>query len=114
MSNRPNKKMEEYEFEVKSQNYIPNKKNPERIEITISFEYEGETYEITPPAFEPGQVADGGWEKHACRYIDKKIEEVEGESKHEIPDLEGEKIKNSGYDFTGPQDKEKYPEGPDS
>ena len=114
MTNQPKKKLDEYEMDVESQNYIPNKENPKRIEITVSFEYDGETYEVTPPPFSPSQVAKGSWEKHACRYIDKRIEDIEGKTQHEIPNLEGETIKNSGYDFTGPQDKERYPEGPDT
>jgi len=109
----PKKKLEEYEMEVEEQNYVPNKENPQKIEITISFEHEGERHEISLPRFDPKQVATGSWELHACRYIDKKIENLEGKTKHEIPDLEGETIKNSGYDFTGPGDKDRYPEGPD-
>lgn len=113
MTNQPKKKLDEYEMEVESQNYIPNREKPQKIDITISFEYDGERHEINLPNFEPEQVASGSWEKHACRYIDRKIEQLEGKSKHEIPDLEGESIRNSGYDFTGPQDKDRYPEGPD-
>lgn len=108
MSRRPKKKLDDYEITVEEQNHIPNRENPERIEITISTKHEGERIEVTPPAFTPQQVASGAWEKHACRYIDKEIEELEGETKHEVPDLEGEKIKNSGYDFTGPE--RDYPE----
>jgi len=117
MSTRPKKELDRYELHVENQNWIPNKQNPERIEITVSTEVEidGETHEIevTPPAFEPNQVATGSWEKHACRYVDKKIAEIRGEGKHEVPDLEGETVENSGYDFTGPGDKDRYPEGPD-
>ena len=95
------------------QEYIPSKDEPEYIEITISFTYDGDSYEITLPRFEPRQVADGRWEKHACRYIDKKIDKIENRIEEEIPDLKGEKIRNSGYDFTGPENKDRYPEGGD-
>lgn len=108
MSRRPKKKLDRYELTVEKQNYIPNKENPKRIELTVSAEVDGEKIEVTPPAFEPKQVATGAWEKHACRYIDKEIEKNEGRCKHDVPDLEGETIENSGYDFTGPE--RDYPE----
>ena len=104
------KNLERYQFDVEEQEYIPDKENPDWIEITISFTYDENEYEITLPRFEPKQVADGRWEKHACRKIDKKVEEIEEQKDYDIPDLKGERIQNSGYDFTGPKDKDKYPE----
>jgi len=108
MTRRPQKKLDKYELTVEEQNYIPNRENPERIEITVSAEVDGEKITVTPPAFAPRQVASGQWEMHACRYIDKELEKKEGKTQHDIPDLEGETIENSGYDFTGP-DRD-YPE----
>lgn len=102
------KKLDEYKIQVEKQEFIPNKENPQKIVVTFSFTHEGEEYEITPPAFKPRQVATGQWEQQACLYVDDKIEEIEGKSKHEIPDLEGEEVKNSGYDHTGTQ--RNYPE----
>jgi len=109
----PKKKLDNYSCKVQNQKYIPNKENPEKIEITFTFEYGGKTFEITPPPFEPQQVANGSWEKHACRYIDKKIASIEKEPVNNVPDLTGKEIKNSGYDFTGPGKPDDYPEGPD-
>jgi len=85
-----------HEFEVVEQDFIPNKKNPKRIEITVKANINGETKTQDFP-FGPKQVADGRWEKHVVSWI----EDQEGEL--EIPDLKGEKIQNSGYDFTGPE-----------
>lgn len=102
------KKLDNYEFTVENQEYIPDRENPERIELTVSFEYDGESYTVTPPAFEPKQVANGQWEMETCIYIDKKIQEVECSCQHEVPDLRGERIENTGYDFTG--SRREYPE----
>lgn len=90
-----------YEFEVKKQNYIPNKENPKKVEITVRAEINGESKTETK-RFVPKQVAEGRWEKHFCRWIEEQEEQTE------IPDLEGEIIRNSGYDHTGPE--RDYPE----
>lgn len=114
MSHRPNKNFDSYEFTVEKMDYIPNQENPERIEMTVSttVEVNGEKkdIEISPPAFTPDQISSGRWEKHVCRKIDDKVDEIKGETRHEIPDLEGETIENSGYDFTGPKNSERYSE----
>jgi len=105
-----NKELESYEFKVAEQKFIPSKENVEKIKITLKFEYNGENYEITPPAFSPKQLKNGQWEKQACIYIDNKVKKIEGKTSDNIPDLKGEKIENSGYDNTGPKNTKRYPE----
>lgn len=100
--------LENYEFTVKDQNYIPNKENPEKIEMTVEFEYNGQKHELTPPAFKPVQIANGQWEQQVCIYIDDKVQQIKGNVKENVPNLEGESIQNSGYDNTGPKNSERY------
>jgi len=92
-----------YEFKVKKQEFIPNRKNPKKIKIIVETEICGEKFEQNFP-FTPDQVNDGRWEKHVVKWIERKECKVDEEKEDiEIPDLEGERIKNSGRDFTGPE-----------
>lgn len=103
--------LDNYEFTVTRQDFIPDTQNPDFIDIDVEFEFEGETYEVKGLRFEPRAISDGSYEQQVCIAIDKKIDEVRGETKHEIPDLEGETVENTGYDGTGTQND--YPEKPD-
>ncbi|MGK7368813.1 MAG: hypothetical protein ACNS64_01260 [Candidatus Halalkalibacterium sp. M3_1C_030] len=85
-----------HEFEVLEQDFIPNRENPKRIEITVEADVNGEKIEQKFP-FSPKQVTDGRWEKHVVTWIEDQEEDKD------VPDLKGEKIQNSGYDFTGPE-----------
>jgi len=86
---------DKYEFDVKKQEFIPNKENPEKVKITVETSINGEKQTETK-RFTPKQISEGRWEKHFCRWVDEQEENVD------VPNLEGEKITNSGYDHTGP------------
>lgn len=87
-----------HEIEVISQEFIPNRKNPKKVKIAVKAEIDGEgEVELGPKTFDPEQVAEGRWEKHFVREVERR------EGDLEIPDLEGEKVKNTGYDHTGPE-----------
>jgi len=92
-----------YELKVVKQKYIPNKDNPSKIELTCEAEIQGVTKRKSL-TFSPRQVADGRWEKHFITWL----EQEEGEKKQDVPDLENERIKNTGTDGTGPE--RNYPE----
>lgn len=99
-----------YEFDVVEQQFIPNKENPKRIKLRVKAEVDttgdGSLEEIEKGfRFAPKQVRTGSFEKHVVSWI----EEIEADH-CECPDLEGERIENSGYDFTGTE--RDYPEKP--
>lgn len=85
-----------HKFTVVNQEYIPNKENPQNVEITVEAEINGQTRKETK-RFKPKQVSQGRWEKHFCIWIEEQ------EENKDVPDLQGETIENSGYDFTGPE-----------
>lgn len=85
-----------YEFDVVKQDFIPNKENPQHIEIKVKANINGEkkTNKFT---FKPRQVSQGSWEQVVMRWIENK------EASKQVPDLEGETLKNTGYDHSGPE-----------
>lgn len=105
------KNMEQYEFTVTRQDFLPNKENPDLIEIDAEFEYKDETYKVKDLKFNPKSIANGSYERQVCIKIDDKIDAIEGRTKHEMIDLTGQTIKNSGYDGTGVHNE--YPEKSD-
>jgi len=105
------KNLDEYEFTITRQNHIPDKQNPKFIELDAEFEYNGDTYKVKGLKFHPKSIANGSYERQVCIKIDEKIDKIEGETKHELIDLTGQTIKNSGYDGTGIQNE--YPEKSD-
>ena len=84
-----------HEFKVLNQENIPNDENPEKVKITVEGQINNEKKTVTK-TFTPKQVRQGRWEKHFCIWIEEQ------ENK-KVPNLEGETIENSGYDFTGPE-----------
>lgn len=90
-----------YRFKVKKQEFIPNRNEPQHVNITVEADINGETKENTF-TFKPRQVSQGSWEQVVMRWIENK------EAENDIPDLEGETLKNTGYDHTGPE--RSYPE----
>lgn len=90
-----------HNLKVIEQNFIPNKEEPKRVEITVETDVNGESIQKTM-RFKPSQVSEGRWEKHFISWIEKQ------EKSRKIPDLKGENVKNSGYDHTGPE--REYPE----
>lgn len=94
--------LEKYRFKVEEQDFIPNRENPKRVFISISFEYDGEKHFIEELPFSPKQVATGSWERVVLKKIDRKIDDLQEECKHEIPDLKGEEIENDGPNTPDP------------
>lgn len=93
----------DYEFTVESQDTIEDGNgNVQRYLVTVSTTVENERFE-KQFRIAPRQLAQGTWEKHVVRWID----ELQGNT-HNVPDLEGETLTNSGIDHTGP-DRD-YPE----
>lgn len=103
--------MEYYDFKVEEQDFVPNKENPKKVFITISFEYGGDRHLIEHLKFSPQQVATGSWESVAVTKIDDKIDSLESCCRHDVPELEGVEIHNDGPNT--PEPGYDYPDRPE-
>jgi len=105
MAHRPENLLDTYTWEIVKQEKISDN----RYELTAKTVVEGTEITVQPPAFTAEQIKTGRYEKHICKYIDRKLDKMDvGPDKKKPPNLEGRSFESNGYDLTGPDNE--YPD----